>query len=225
MANNYSHPNMPELKRSLFGVASERSSLKLPGKSSATVTLGGFAPDLDGTNVAAIGLEAGIKAFADDDFIGYYIVGIFTKQGQFVLDAADTRQGTVTTATSVIPMKYAFNAANDQLSGASAKLEMVELMPIREGDILEVSLFNDAGTATVNRGTTTAYGTTGSSAHYNVAMGVNVTAQVGLIESSAAVNFANMDFRVVLLDGKHPSRPDRVYVTPIASSWSVDAAA
>lgn len=237
MANTV-QPNQPELiwdgKSGSFG-GENRTTVAAPGTSSATLTLGGFVPDLDGTAVAPTGLEGGFKAFADDDLIGYFIVDIVTADGLSVFDEnAVNKKGTVTAATAVLPAKYTFSATNDQLSGDSADLELVIAKPIYTGDILEVSLFNDAGTATVARGTTTAYGTTGSSAHIGVGMAVNVTAQVGLTESTAAVDFADLDFRVVgtpqVRRGSrsvnlYPDRTDRVYVTPIRASWNATAAA
>lgn len=229
-------PNVPELiwdsKSGGFG-GDARTTLIVPGTDSATVTLGGILPLLDGTGVAPTGFEGGVGAFADDDLIGGYIVDVRSANGMSVFDPNNTgKEGTVTDATSVIPAKYTFAASNDQVN-TTPKLEYIVFTPIFTGDILEMSLFNDAGTATVDRGTTTAKGTTGSSAHIGVGMSVNVTAQVGLTESTAAVDFANLDFFTVPSPSEGlgqnlsltPERSDRVYVSVIRSAWNAIAAA
>jgi hypothetical protein len=217
--NNYGFMHMPKIVRFAGGKA--RSAMTLPALDSASLYLGGFVPLIAGT-AGADGIEFGVPAFADDGIIGGFIIGMHRKGSNVPLWDDELRAGTVTNATGELPVKYAFSASNDESNTTSAILEQVDIMPIMPGDILEVALFG-ASTASVARGTTTAAGTTTSSANIGVSMAVAGTYDFALLESGASKTTANQDFMTVEVDGKKPANPNHVYVmcTRKASSYTV----
>lgn len=215
MANNYGPMHTPRIVRNLFGVKTEdRTKIRMVGLSSSAHYLGAFVPLIQGSSAAPTGAELGIPAFADDNLILGFVTGFYRHGSDVPIQDDPGRAGTITDATGELPMKYTFGAANDQASTTSATAEEVEIMPIHPGDILEVSLWG-ASTASVDRGTTTAYGTTTSSANLGVGMSVNATYPFSLLESTAAKNLANLDFITVQLDGKSPVKSNRVYAIPL----------
>lgn len=218
MANNYGVMHMPEIKRNLYGLT-QRTTIKLPVEDSTALYLGQFVAMNDATN----GKEFGVTTLADDDFIFGFVVGFTRLDSATPIQDDENRAGTVTDATGEIPMKYTFNAANDEGNTTSAKLELAEIMPIHNGDIIEVSLWG-ASTASVARGTATPAGTTASSDNIGVSMSVNTTYPFALTESSAAVAQANLDFMTVSLDGHKPNESHRVYVMPIRAFSGFTAA-
>lgn len=210
--------NMPKIVRNIFGITTERSTFLLPGLDSAAIYLGQFASIVVGTN----GAEFGIPGWTDDDTIFGIVTG-FHKQGSLlpIWDEA-TISGAITAETGEIPLKYTFAATNDE-SNTTAKKEMVEILPIHSGDIIEVTLWG-ASTASIARGTTTAAGTTASSANIGVSMSVEATYPFALLESSAAVATANLDFITVELDGKKPANSKHQFVMPTRGLSSFRAA-
>lgn len=222
MANNYGTPHMPKLIKTYDGTAvSDRTSIAYPILDSAALYIGQFVSIGDRTN----GAEFGIGALADDGLI-YGFVEKFTRKGSEtpIQDDPD-KAGTVTDATSVIPMKYTASSTNDESNTTSAKGELVHIVPLVQGDILEVSLFNDAGTAAVNRGTTTAAGTTDSSANFGVSMPVELDAPFALREAGATKAHADNDFMVVKPGFQEPAELHRVYVQLIGGYAAFLAAA
>ena len=200
---------MPKIVRFAGGKA--RSTVSMPGLSSAAIYLGGFVPMIDGSDAAPAGTEFGVPAWGDDDTIYGFVVG-FHKLGKIMpIWEEPDYAGTVTAATGELPMKYTFNAANSEASTTSGYYEQVEIMPVMSGDILEVSLWG-AGAVSVDRATTTAWGTTTSSANIGVGLAVDTTYHFALLESGAAATLANDDFMTIELDGKKPRRLHRVYV-------------
>jgi len=216
-ANNYGFMHMPEIKRNIYGCRpEERSTIKIQGLDSAAIYMGGFVPFVTGTDAAPSGAEFGIPAFADDSIIGGFVVG-FSRRGSLLPIWEDTgKAGTVTDATGELPVKYAFSASNDESNTTSAKNELVEIRPIMAGDIIEVSTWG-ASTVAVARGTTTAAGTTTSSANIGVAMSVDTTYHFAVTESTAAKTLANLDFMTTCIDGNKPADTKRVYVFPLRS--------
>jgi hypothetical protein len=218
MANNYSNPNQPIIKRSSLARGPERSTFSFPGKSSQAYYVGQIVSIVNGTDAAPTGQEGFVGPWADDA-LGYGIVEGFKKRkGILPIQDDANRSGTVTDATSFLPMKYTFAATNDELSGSSALLEQVVVTPIYPGDTLEMCLVNDGGTALVSRATTTAAGTTNSSDNTNVGLAVNATAPFALTESTANKTLANLDFLTTLVDGNKPANTKHVYVKLIRSS-------
>lgn len=210
--NNYGHMHTPKLVRNLYGAkTSGRTTLKLPAKDSAAIYLGGFVPFVTGADATPSGVEFGIPAFTDDSIVGGIVVNMTRKGSLLPIWEDSARAGTVTDATGELPLKYTFSATNAENNTTSAALEMVEIMPIMNGDIFEVALWG-ASTVSVVRGTTTAAGTTTSSDNTFVSMSVNTTYHFALLESSAAVTMANLDFVTVMVDGQKPANPKHVYV-------------
>jgi hypothetical protein len=207
--NNYGFMHMPKIVR--YASGETRTTIKLPALSSAALYLGSFVPFIQGSDAAPTGAELGIPAFADDNRIFGIVVGM-SKTGSLtpIWDNPD-RLGTVADATGELPLKYTFASTNDEASTTSAKKELVEILPIMPGDILEVATWGGAAVA-VARGTTTAAGTTTSSANIGVGMAVAVTYPWAVLESGAAKNLANTDFITVEVDGQKPLNPKHVYV-------------
>lgn len=216
MASNNS--NMPKIVRNIYGITTERTTLRLPIQDSAAIYLGSFVSLNDPTN----GKEYGVPAFTDDSYIFGIAVGFFRKGSLLPIWEDGNKQGSVTAATGELPLKYTASASNEE-SNASPYLEEIEILPIAPGDIIEVTLWG-AGTVAVARATTTAAGTTGSSANVGVSMSVDPTYSFALTESTAAVAQANLDFEVVRLDGNQPKNSKRVYVAPIRAFAQVGAA-
>ncbi len=217
MADNYGAPNLPSIKRTfLGGRAEERTAITMVGKSSTKFFLGEFVPFGAGTIAAPTIPQYAVDNYQAKQFTGYFVTG-FYKSNNTSLPIQDdpSRSGTLTDATAVAPMAYTFPANNDDDAGTSAVRELVELMPIFAGDILEVSLSNDAGTAMVARGTTTAFGSSGSSANMGVGLAVEADAPFALQESSASTTLADLDFVTTRIDDRYPALTNRVYVTPI----------
>lgn len=216
--NNYGYMHMPRIVR--FAQGSKRTTQKLPALSSAALYLGQFVPFITGADATPSGAEFGIPAFADDNRIFGIVVG-FSRTGSLTPLIEDpNKQGTVTDATGELPVKYTFAATNDEASTTSAKKELVEILPIMPGDILEVATWG-ASTVAVNRGTTTAAGTTTSSANIGVGMAVAVTYPWAVLESGASKTLANQDFITVEVDGQKPLNPKHVYVMCVRNFASV----
>jgi len=206
--------HMPKIVRNVFGASLDRSTLKATALDGAAIYLGGFVPLVTGSDAAPNGAEFGIPAFADDSRIFGFVVNMTRKGSPISVWNDDARAGTVTNATGELPVKYTFSATNDESNTTSGKYEEVEIMPIVPGDILEVSLWG-AGAVAVARGTTTAWGTTTSSANIGIGLAVDTTYHFALLESGASKTLANQDFMTVRLDGSYPASTKRVYVMPI----------
>lgn len=208
MANNYGFRHMPRIVRFAGGKA--RSTITMPGLDSAALYLGGFVPFLNGTD-GADGAEFGIPAFTDDAIIFGFVAGFHRQSSSLPIWEDELKAGTVTNATGERPVKYTFASTNDESNTTSAIKEMVDIMPIVPGDILEVALWG-ASTISVARGTATAAGTTASSANIGVSLAVAATYDFAVLESGAAVAVANKDFITLEVDGKKPSDPNHVFV-------------
>jgi len=204
--------HVPQLKRNIFGVSTERSTIKLPAIDSSAIYLGSFVSMISsGTDATPAGLEFGVRAFADDDLVLGIAVGFTRKDTLLPIWEDDKRAGTVTAATGELPVKYTFASTNDNSNTTSRKDELVEILPIMPGDVLEIALWG-ASTVSVARGTTTASGTTTSSDNINVGIAVNTTYPFSLLESGAVVSsLANVDFITTSIDGHLPSNPNHVY--------------
>ena len=219
---NYGYAHMPKIVRSLDGSdPAQRTTIKLPGLDSAALYLGAFVPFVKANGTLN---EFGIGAIADDDYIGGIVVGFTAKNGILPIQDDANRAGTLTNATGNLPMKYTFASTNDQSNTTSAKMELVEVLPIKNTDVIEVALWG-ASTSPVVRGTTTAEGTTTSSANAFVGMSVSTTYHFALLESTAAATSVDMDFVTVLLDGKQPTNPYHVYAMPVRTQSGFASAA
>lgn len=206
MATNYGAPHMPKLVRGI-----QRSTVTMPGLSSAEIYMGGFVGFVDGADATPDGTEFGIAAWSDDTRLWGSVVGFKRNDSNVPIQDDANRAGTVTDATGELPMKYAFAATNSEENTTSADLEMVEIMPVLPGDIWEVSLWG-ASTASVARATTTAAGTSNSTDNVGVGLAVDTTYHFALLESGADMDLDDCDFITVSLDGKKPRRTHRVYV-------------
>ncbi len=224
--DNYRMPNTPTLVRSSIGSrAAERTRRKVVAKSSTTFSIGEFVQAADGTIAAPTLNEGGQDKYAVGQFTGYIVTGFFSgKNADLPITDDGDRQGTLIQSTDVKPYGYTFAADNDDLAGDSAKRELVELLPVYAGDVIEVSLFADDGLSTVSRGTTTAFGTTGSSANMHVGLAVEVDAPMGAQESSASTTLTGLDLFTVRVDDKYPDREDRVYVQLLRPATAIAAA-
>lgn len=216
---NYGSPHMPELIRSGKGEVAERTSYGITALDSSAHYMGSVVPMITGIDTTPAGTEFGIPAWTDDARVMGVVIGMHRLGSMVPIWEDDERAGTVTNATGELPVKYTFSATNDG-SNASPDGELLDIMPILEGDIWEFSLFG-ASTASVNRGTTTPVGTTGSSGNIFVGLAVNATYPFSLLESSAAKALADTDFMTFMIDGKLPERLDRVYVLCKRSGWSL----
>lgn len=229
MSNTTAHPNVPKLARTLLGNTTDRGYERIVAVDSSTFTIGQFVTLLDGTAVAPTPVEYGVKAFADDDLIGYIVTNFYYPVGNGMRSILDDNgadaAGTFTNETAFSPAKYQFAATNDDSNGDSAVRELVELMPICTGDVLEVVLTNDGGTATVDRATTDDFGDTGSSANIGVGLAINTTAPFGLTESTASTTLDNLDFITTRVEDRYPERSDAVYVRLLRSGFNATAAA
>lgn len=206
--NNYGAIHMPEIVQ--YANSSARSTVTYVGLDSSAHYLGSFVPFATGSAAAPSGIEFGVPAYSDDSWIGGIVVNFIGPNGERLVDDSN-RKGTVTDATGELPMKYTFSATNDESNTTSMDGELLEILPICSGDVLEVSLWG-ASTVSVDRGTTTAYGTTGSSANFGVSLAVDTTYSFALLESSAAKAIANNDFVTVAMRGSKPQKQHRVYV-------------
>ena len=218
--NNYGYGLGPQIK--VFAGGKERNNVTLPALSSAAIYLGGFVPGITNTAAAPYGIEFGVPAFSDDALIYGFVVGMHRLGSMVPLWDDPLKAGTVTDATGYLPVKYTFSSANDDASTTSAKYEMLDIMPIVPGDILEVTLWGGS-TVPVVRATTTAYGTTASTANMGVGMSVDTTYHFALTESTGAKALANLDFVTTLIDGKRPANPYRVYVQCVRKSETATA--
>lgn len=194
----------------------------MPGLDSAAIYLGGFVPIVQGTDAAPAGAEFGIPAWTDDDRVYGIATSFRRKEANFPIWKGNKKSGTIVDGTGELPLKYTFSATNDESNNQPADPgELVEILPIMPGDIIEVSLWGGS-TVSVARGTTTAWGTTTSSANICVGLSIDTTYHFALTESTAAKNLANLDFMTVELDGKKPKRTNRVYVMPLRSFGQFD---
>ncbi len=216
--NNYGFMHMPKIVR--YAQGSKRTTQKLPALSSAAIYMGQFVPFITGADASPAGAEFGIPVFNDDNRIFGVVVGMSRTGSLVPLIDDPLAQGAVTNATGELPVKYTFAATNDEASTTTAKHELLEILPIMPGDILEVATWG-ASTIAVARGTTTAAGTTTSSANIGVGMSVNTTYPWAVTESTAAKNLANLDFITVEVDGQKPLNPKHVYVMCIRNFASV----
>lgn len=220
MVNNYGAQHTPVLKRNIYGgEASARTTLRLPVEDGTALYLGQFVAINDATN----GKEFGVTTLADDDFIFGFVSGFARHGSNTPIWDDPQRAGTVTDATGELPVKYTFASDNDE-GNTNNKNERVLVTPVMVGDILEVSLWG-AGATSVNRGTTTAAGTTGSSANFGVSMSIDTTYPFALTESTAAVAQANLDMMTVELDDRKPENLNRQYVMVIRGFSAHEAAA
>lgn len=213
--------HVPVIKRNIFGLpVSERSTIKLPAIDSSAFYLGSMVGFVAGN---ATGAEFGVRPMGDDDLILGIAVG-FTRTGSLLsIFEDDKKAGTVTAATGELPVKYTFSASNDESNTTSAVKELVEVLPLMAGDIVEMTTWG-ASTESVARGTTTAAGSAGSSANIGVGMSVNATYPFALLESSASTTLANLDFITTEIDGQKPVDPNRVYVLCLRSMMGPIAA-
>lgn len=221
-SKNYGYAHTPKIVRSLDGSAVEgRTTIKVPILDSAALYLGAFVPFVNANGTLS---EFGVKAVADDDYIGGIVVGFTAKDGILPIQDDTSRAGTLTDATGSLPMKYAAASTNDQSNTTSAVMELAEIVCIKNTDVLEVALWG-ASTIPVVRGTTTAEGTTTSSANFGVALAVDTTYHFALLESGAAATTVDKDFVTVLLDGNQPKNPYHVYVMPVKTQSALASAA
>jgi hypothetical protein len=204
---------MPKLKLSANGRGSERNIVRLPGVDSEAIYLGAVVKRT----------EFGVAAFTDDATAFGVVVG-FSRQGSSLPIWDDAlKGGTVTDATGQLPAKYTFASTNDESNTTSAKCELVHVLPILPDDVWEFSVWG-ASTVAVDRGTTTAAGTTASSANSGVHMSVDTTYPWALTESTAAAAATNLDFITTDIGGKKPTLSHRVYVQCVRSFASDRAA-
>lgn len=211
--------HMPKIVRNRYGLpVSDRTTEKLPGLDSAALYLGQFVPYVTGGLAAPDGIEFGVPAYADDTIIGGIVVGFSRLNGILPIWEDDKRAGTVTQPTGELPLKYTFSSTNDG-SNVNATLEQVEVLPIFPGDVIEVTLWG-ASTASVNRGTTVAAGTTDSTANFGVGLEVSATYPFALLESTGDKDLEDCDFMTWVIDGQQPVNLNRVFVTPIRSFGS-----
>jgi hypothetical protein len=205
----------PKLVRNIFGLPTEnRETIKIPALDSAVLFLGSFVSLR----------EFGVRAFNDDDII-YGFVKNITRKGQLLPIWNDSKMaGAVTAASGYVPAYYTFSATNDESNTTSAKLEMVEIVPVFFGDILSMVLWG-ASTSPVARATTTAWGTTASSRNIGAYMSVDTTYTFALTESTASATETNLDFRTVSIDGQLPESKYRVYAQCVRSANSYLVAA
>lgn len=222
MASNFSATNLPRLVRAASDPGEARSTVLLPGIDSSAPFMGSFV------SLA----QYGVKPYAAGEFIFGVVVGMRPpaggnkpNTGNYPLFDYPNKQGTVTDATTFRPVQYTFASTNDDSNGTSAKRELVEVLPLCPGDILEVTLSDDAGTASVARGTTTAFGTSGSSANIGVYLPVEPDATFALTESAASATATALHFRTVRVDDAQPANPYRVYVECVRAFWHDVAAA
>jgi len=223
--NNFGSPLMPKIKVSLLGNRpEERSTIKFVGLDSSAFYMGQFVDLVAGSAAAPTGAEFGVTPHAAGKPIFGFVVGITPANANFPIWEFAGAAGTVTASVvsaggTLLPVKYTFASTNDESNTTAMKGEMVEIMPLAPLDVLEVALFAEGSThAAVNRGTTTAWGTTTSSANFGVGMLTAATeAPMCLLEASAAKNLATLDFITVDINGKKPSNPTHVYCMPISS--------
>ncbi|MFQ5493576.1 MAG: hypothetical protein ACE5DX_05460 [Candidatus Dojkabacteria bacterium] len=217
-ASNKGFGHMPRIVS--YGGSSKRQPVRLTARDSAAIYLGGFVPMIEGTEAAPAGAEFGIPAFSDDDRIYGFVIG-FSRNGKAlpIQDDPD-KAGTVTDATGEVPMKYTFSATNDESNTTSADLEQAIVMPVMPGDILEIALWGGAAVS-VARATTTAAGTTNSSANMGVGISVDTTYHFALTESTAAKALADLDFLTTKFNNRQPSNPNHVYVRCVRKDTTV----
>ena len=200
---NFSAINAPRLVYSPYGDASSRGTYGMVAIDSSAIYEGSFVSNMD---VLGTSLAEGVRAFGDDDLI-LGVAQYFTKYNSSlpIKSTADGGAGTITAPTGILPLKYTFASTNGR-ADAARKLEMVQILPALPGDIWEVTLLNDGGTATANRGVTTGSDLEG------YAMSLNTTSPFGLTESTSSLTTADRDAVTVSLHGRLPERLDRVYV-------------
>jgi len=212
---------MPKIVNTADGKPkSSRGTIKLPGKSSQAYYLGQFVSLIVGSDGTPAGSQYYASPYTGSKELSGIVVG-FTRFNSLLPIFDDSgKGGTVTNPTNssggtLLPAKYTFPAGNDESSGTSATLELLEIMPIFNDDILEMYLWDTVGVKTVTRGTTTAYGSSGSSANIGVGLALDTTYPFVLDESTAAVNLATLDFMTTELVGQKPVNPYTVYVRPL----------
>jgi len=204
---------MPVIRH--FAGGSTRSTVARPAVDSTALYMGEFVSHIVGSTAAPDGTEFGAVAFADDSFVYGFATGFSRLATSLPIQDDEMRQGTVTDTTGEYPMKYTFSSTNDESNTTSAKLELVHIMPILPGDILEVSLWG-ASAVSVDRGTTTAAGTTTSSDNEGVGLAIDTaSAPFALLESSADVDLDDCDFVTTTINGRKPRRSHRVFVQMI----------
>lgn len=213
MNPNYSPIHMPIIKDNVLGLTTNRLTLRIPAKNSAALYLGSFVSDATDSGTVGTAVAGGVKAFsgANDLILGF--VSGFTRNGTVPIQDDSKYKGTITNATGELPMKYTFTSNND-VTNSTPDMEMVEITPIWDGDVLEVALWGGS-TTSVARGTTT------NSDKLGASFPVNTTYTFALTESSVVAAGSTMtavQFREVLIAGQQPVNPNHVYVRCIRSS-------
>lgn len=202
---NYGPKNMPKLVYSASGKASERTTHKIAAIDSSAIYLGSFVSITDS---ASASVAYGCRPFTAADAVYGVAVGFYKQGGEVPVIDQPNQKGTITNATGIFPMKYTFSASNDR-SNATPDMELVEILPVMPGDIWEISLVDNAGTAAGTRGTTTGSDVEG------YALGINTTSPFALNETTSSLTMTGLNFVTTNLNGYLPSRTDRVYVQPI----------
>ena len=219
---NYGIGITPTIVENIIGMRlNDRSTLKIPMKSSASLFYGQFVTYIAGSAAAPAGSEFGIVGYTASKPILGIIKGFERINTNFPIQDDKLAQGTVTNAvligSTLGSWKYTAAATNDESNTVNAILECAIVQPIMPGDILEVPLVNNAGTAFVARGTTITPGTTGSSDNIGVGLSVNTTLPYALTESSASKLLIGLDFQTVSLAGNKPRNSFTVYVKALRS--------
>ncbi len=210
---NYGINYVPTLVQALDGGdITQRTSYQVPMKSSQTFYYGQPVDIMGGTTAAPTGAEFGAIAHVGAKPIVGFVKGIHRAGANYPIQSDGQRAGTFTSATTFAPWKYVASATNDESNTTSMVGELVEINLAVPGDIWEILLCNDGGTAYVARGTTTAWGTTNSSANTGVGLTFNTTAPWALTESTAAKAFIGLDVLTTTVNGLYPKNPNAVFV-------------
>lgn len=199
---------MPKIKRNDLGLpTSNRSGGRYVIPNSVALYIGQFVSIVSGTDAAPTGVEFGIGGYADDRRIFGFVTGFYQAGSGTPIQDGNNIAGTITNATGELPMKYTASSTNGNLTGAR---EVAEVIAISSSDVMEITTWG-ASTVAVTRGTTTAEGTTGSSANLGNGMSVNATYPFAVTESTASLTLANLDFLTTKISDKHPRNTKRVY--------------
>lgn len=204
MADNYSHKNIP--RRIFRQVGMTTDTFPYVGFDSTAIYAGSVVALMSDVST---GIADGVKAWTDGDPMLGVAMKFTTNTNDNPVQLPKAKyNGTITNATSINPMKYTFNAANDT-SNATPYLDLVHVDRFLPGDIWEFTLVDNAGTAVSTRGTTTGSGKQG------YFLGINTTSPFALNETTATTTGTGLDFMVVNYRGTQPVDTSRVYVTPV----------
>lgn len=203
MADNYSHKNIP--RRIFRQVGMTTDTFPYVGYDGTAIYAGSVVALMSDVST---GIADGVKAWTDGD----PMLGVATK---FTTNTNDNPvqlpkakyNGSITNATALSPMKYTFNAANDN-SNATPYLELVHVDRFLPGDIWEFTLVTNAGDATAERNTA-------DSGKQGYFLDVNVTLPFALDESTHSTTGTGKAFMVIDYRGKQPADTTKVYVTPV----------